>query len=396
MKTIKIFTLLLATGLFTAGCNNTEKEHEQDTAAHHDHDDHGEEVHFTAQQYQTLAMKVGNLPLRNISAYVEVNGQLEVPPQNEAAVTAIVGANVTKIMVIEGEKIKKGQALAYLSHPDLIKVQTDYVNSWSQLKYQEESYKRQQKMREENIGSGKEFQKVQADYLTTKAMTNGYEAQLSLMGLDIQQIREGDIYEEVPVISPISGYVRLVEVKMGQYVQPQKELFEIVNIDHIHADFMVFEKDMHKVKEGQKVYFTSESIPGKEMTAIIHSVGKSFEQDPKAIHLHAEIENKEGLLIPGMYVRGRIMTDEVESYALPESGVMREGDKHFIFTAKKSKHHGETEWTFTPIEVIAGKKQDGWVEVKLLKELPEGTLVARNNAYYLMADMNKESVEHSH
>ena len=155
------------------------------------------------------------------------------------------------------------------------------------------------------------------------------------MGLGLEQIQQSEIYEQVPVISPIDGHVRLVEVKTGQYVEPQTEMFEIVNIDHIHADLMVFEKDMHKVKQGQRIRFTIESLPGQELEAKIYSVGKAFEQEPKAIHLHAEIENKKGLLIPGMYIRGRIMINDVQSYALPEAGVVREGENISFLQRKK-------------------------------------------------------------
>jgi cobalt-zinc-cadmium efflux system membrane fusion protein len=214
--------------------------------------------------------------------------------------------------------------------------------------------------------------------------------------LSLGKIIQGEIYEQVPVSSPIGGHIRLVEVKTGQYVQPQTEMFEIVNTDHIHADLMVFEKDMHKVREGQKVLFTTESLPEKELEATIYSVGKAFEQGPKAIHIHAEIENKEGLLIPGMYIRGRIMTEDVEHYALPEASVVREGEKYFIFTAKKENNNGETKWTFKPVEITTGVKGDGWVVVKLLNPLPKETKVAWSNAYYLLAEMKKGESEHSH
>lgn len=400
---IKTYILLFAASLFLAACGNSghnEEGHEHENGEESEHREHGEgheeEVHFSEQQFQSLDMKVDTLPFRNISSYVEANGQLEVPPQNEAAVTAIIGANVTSIKVIEGDKVNKGQVLAYLSHPDLIKLQTDYSNSWNQLQYLEKEHQRQKKLYEEKVGSGKEYQKIQADYLSMKGNVKGYEAQLKLMGLSLEKIKQGEIYEQVPVPSPISGHIRLVEVKTGQYVQPQTEMFEIVNTDHIHADLMVFEKDMHKVQEGQKVRFTIESLPDKELEATIYAVGKSFEQDPKAIHIHAEIENKEGLLIPGMYIRGRIMTADIQSYALPEAAVVREGEKYFIFTAKKENDNGETEWAFEPVEVITGAKDDGWIEIKLLKPLLEKAKVAWNNAYYLLAEMKKGEAEHSH
>ena len=400
---IKTYILLFAASLFIAACGNSgheEEGHEHENgeaSEHHEHGEgHEEEVHFSEQQFQSLNMKVDTLPFRNISSYVEANGQLEVPPQNEAAVTAIIAANVTSIKVIEGDKVSKGQVLAYLSHPDLIKLQTDYFNSWNQLQYLEKEYQRQKKLYEEKVGSGKEYQKIQSDYQSMKGNVNGYEAQLKMMGLGQEKIKQGEIYEQIPVPSPISGHIRLVEVKTGQYVQPQTEMFEIVNINHIHADLMVFEKDMHKVKEGQKVRFSIESLPDKELEATIYAVGKSFEQDPKAIHLHAEIENKEGLLIPGMYVWGRKMTEIIQSYALPEAAVVREGEKYFIFTAKKENDNGETEWAFEPVEVIAGAIDEGWIEVKLLKPLENSVTVAWNNAYYLLAEMKKGEAEHNH
>ena len=400
---IKTYILVFAASFFVGACGDSGHEEEghehsgKNESEHHDHGEkHDEEVHFSEQQFNSLEMKIDSIPLRNINSYVEANGQLEVPPQNEAAVTAIIGANIVTIEVIEGDKVTKGQTLAYLSHPNLIRLQTDYVNNWNQLQYLEKEYQRQKRLYDEKVGSGKDFQKTLADYQSMKGMVRGYEAQLKLMGLGLDKIQQSEIYEQVPVISPIDGHIRLVEVKTGQFVEPQTDMFEIVNIDHIHADLMVFEKDMHKVKIGQKIRFMIESLPNQELEATIYSVGKAFEQDPKAIHIHAEIENKTGLLIPGMYVRGRIMIDDSLSLALPESGLVREGTKYFIFTARKEKEDGVTQWGFKPVEVIPGTKDEGWIEIKLLKPLPEYTKVAWNNAYYILAEMKKGEADHSH
>jgi len=341
-------------------------------------------------------MKIAPLASRNMSAYVEASGKLEVPPQNEATVTAVIGANVGSIKVIEGDEVKKGQVLAYISHPDLISLQTDYVNSWSQLQFLEKDFQRQKKLFEEKVGSAKAFENVQASYLTTKGQCKGYEAKLNMLGISSNAVREGNITSQIPIESPIDGHVRMVEVKIGQYVEPQKEMFEIVNINHIHADLMVFEKDMHLVKVGQKVRFSVESIPGRELEAIIYSVGKAFEQDPKAIHLHADIESKEGLLIPGTYINGRIMIKELASPALPEDALVREDGKYYAFVASKETSDSEVTWSFKPIEVHTGTTDNGWTEVHLLKTLSSNVDFVQNNAYYLMAEMKKEEAEHSH
>jgi len=349
-------------------------------------------IHLSQKQFESLGMKTGRAEHRNLSSFVEANGRLEVPPQNEATVTAIIGANVRRIMVIEGEKVNKGQPLAYLSHPDLIKLQTDYVNNWNELEYLEQEFERQKRLYEEEVGSGKTYQKVRGEYQSKKGMVRGYEAQLDLMGLNAQRILDGNLYDQVPVISPISGYVRKVRIKTGQYVQPQTEMVEIVNIDHIHADLMVYEKDVHKVKEGQKVVFSLASLGDKELEATIYAVGKSFEEDPKAVHIHADITNKEGLLIPGMYIRGKILTSETQGLALPEDAVIREVDRYYVFTAERDAE----EWNFTQHEIRVGSKDGGWIEVDFLESGMDTVQLALNNAYYLMAEMEKEEAGHVH
>lgn len=388
-----IYAIIIALTVILTSCSS-DGEHSHANGEHHDESkEHIEGLHITKQQFKAMEIKVDTIPLKNISAYVEANGQLEVPPQNIAEVTAIIGANVTDIRVIEGNKVAKGDVLAYLSHPNLIKIQTDYVGDWNRLQYLEKEYNRQKKLYDEKVGSGKEFQETESNYKTLKAEVKGQEIQLKQLNLRIENIRKSELYEKVPVISPINGYVQHVEVKLGQFVQPQTEMFEVVNIEHIHADLMVFESDMHKVKIGQKVIFNIQSQPGEELEAEIHTIGKAFEQNPKAIHLHAEIHSKKGLLLPGMYINGRIQTEDIKSLALPESAVVREGDKYVVFTAMKDN---ESNWTFKPIEVNVGSTDNGWMEVKFLQSTKPNTLFAMNNAYYLLAEMKKGEAEHEH
>lgn len=383
MKTVIIAGILI----FAFSACNQKPETAEESGSQEDNAEGGlTTVVLTAQQFNALGMKVDTLSKRNFSSVVVANGQLEVLPQNEASVTAIIGANIISIDVFEGKKVNKGQVLAYLSHPDLLNLQTRYLNSWSQLQYVEKDYQRQKKLYEEQIVSGKDFQKIQSDFLSLTGEVKNLEAQLKLLKLDPEKIKQGNIVEQVPVISPINGFIEKVNVKTGQYVDPQMQMFEVINNDHIHADLMVFEKDVHKVKEGQNVTFSIESVPGETLSAKIFAVGKSFEQNPKAVHVHAEIENKKGLLISGMYITGRISTGEDYAYALPEGAIVNEDGKSVIFISEQDKDG----WKFEPVEIISGQQEDGFVEIKLSSPLKKGSLVAMNNAYYLLSEMKKD------
>lgn len=350
------------------------------------------EVMLTAKQFEALQMKIDTLQMRKMGGYVEANGQLEVPPQNEATITAVVGANIVAIEVIEGDKVNKGQTVAYLSHPNIIQRQTDYLNAYSNSQFLKKKFDRQKTLYDAGVGSGANFQKSEAEYQASRSMAKGLEAQLQQLNISASGIRNGTIYQRIALRSPIEGYVQKVEINTGQYVEPQTNLMHVVDTHHVHADLMVFEKDVYKVKKGQKVTFSVQSIPGEELTAEIYSVGKTFERDMKALHVHAEIENKEGNLIPGMYIQGRIQTDNTMTQAIPESAIATNGDKSFVFTAKKE---GDA-WSFTPVEIIKNIHDGDWVAVTFLTATDPNTRYAQNNAYYLMAEMKKGDAEHSH
>lgn len=397
----KIFLpkLLFAAFLILGSCNNSKTEGganlDRNAEGHKEGEgEHAEmaEAMLTQQQFEALGMQIDTLHQRNLAGFVEANGQLEVPPQNEATVTVVVGANVSQILIIEGEQVKQGQVLAYISHPDLVQVQTEFLNASNQLGFQEKEFARQEKLYEAGVGSGELYQRTEAELNNAKGKIQGLKSQLRLLHLNPEQILQGNIAQRIPVVSPITGAVEKVNVKTGQYVQAQTSMFEIVNTDHVHADLMVFEKDVSKVHVGQEVQFNIASLPGIELKAEIISVGKTFEKDPKALHVHAEIRDKPKNLIPGMFVRGRILVDSTLTTALPENAIAKEGDTYFAF---KAEREGKG-WSFIPVEVIPGATSGEWTAVQFLSEVDSGIQFAFNNAYYLMAQMNKGEGGHSH
>ena len=311
-NTLYIIRTLVTLSLLATSCGPKENQNKKEGHPHNEevnkepkkeHSDR-DEVMLSAQQFEALKIKIDTIASRNMSSYVEANGTLEVPPQSEGAITSVIGANVASIEVIEGDKVNKGQVVAYLSHPNIIKMQTDYLNAFNGSNFLKKNYERQQKLYDAGVGSGANFQKAEARYDASKVMVSGMAAQLQLLNVSAQSVRNGSVAQRVALRSPIEGYIQKVEVKTGQYVEPQTELFEVVNTHHVHADLMVFEKDVYKVKKGQKVTFNIQSIQDDALSAEIYSVSKTFEDSPKALHVHAEIENKKGNLIPGMYIQG--------------------------------------------------------------------------------------------
>lgn len=254
-------------------------------------------IRLSALKFKSLGIKVGNIPTRDLSGVVNANGWLELFPQHKAVITTIFGANITEIKVIKGEKVKKDQILVYLSHPNLINLQTAYTRTYNQMQFLEREYHRQKRLHDEKIGSDDDiYQQTKARYQIIKSELEGYDAQLKQLNLDVKKLENGNISQYLPVVSPIDGYIEKILVQTGQFVDPQAQILSIINNDFIHADILVFEKDIHKVKMGQKVSFVVDSVPKRNFSATVFSIEKNFKRNPGVVRVHAEIHQKEYFL----------------------------------------------------------------------------------------------------
>ena len=434
---LKIFVLLIAAaGILLSGCSgdhahdeDSDHTHETETQtpeAEHAHEekeeDHAEEgaVHLTQLQLETAGIEMGRVQQLPLENSIKVNGFLELPPQNQANVSAILGGLVQEIYVREGDPIQAGEPLAELADPAFSQVQADYRKVVSSLDYLEEDYRRKERLLSDEVGSRREFQKAKSDYESAVAEKESIESKLRMLGLNTGQILEGNTYETVPLKAPIGGFVRVIEVNTGQYAEPRQALFEIVDNEHIHIDLLVYEKDIHKVSVDQKVLFRYTNQPsGQFYEARIFSVGKAFEDNPRAVRVHAEIEDRGEGLLPGMFVDGRIITQTQTARVLPDEAIVRDGEDYFVFMLpadeddhshdsdedhEQSEHADEThddhaeeeELEFTAVPIRPGITDAGFTEVRFFEAMPENARFVTKGAYYLLSEMRKGEGGHDH
>ncbi|RCW39052.1 MULTISPECIES: efflux RND transporter periplasmic adaptor subunit [Marinilabilia] len=427
MKSKIIIALLAVVTLMS--CNNN-KSKNSEPGEHTEKEGPEGVVLLNPQQREALDLELGTFQMRNLTTMVKTNGEMQVPPASSAEVTAVIGGNVRDIRVFHGDKVRRGQTLAILEHPDYIKLQEDFAELASRLEFLEMEYERQKELFENNVGAGREFQQVKSEYNSAKAKYQGLKARLQLLHLSPEKVKEGEISNSVPIVSPINGYVNEIDVKVGTYAGAQDMLFEITDNSEIHADFLVYENDVHLLEKGQKVHFTAANIPDKELTATIFAIGQEFEANARAVHVHASLDETVPGLIPGMYISGHILTDENYTRTLPNDAIVSEGTKSYIFVldeeATEAEHghevnhadedehaHDETHaeesdeeharheegthegegdevMAFRMVEVVAGLQDEGYTEVKLLNPLPDDTQIVMNTAYYLLSDLKKD------
>ena len=176
----------------------------------------------------------------------------------------------------------------------------------------------------------------------------------------------------------------------------------------------------------------SETIEGE-----IFGINKSFENNSKAISVHALIRNENHELIPGMYVSALIDVGENKTTVVPSEAVFTTDGKEFVFIRNKftdcKKHkncaghefcapsencpehpeceqhehsplkevctkHKECEehekckavenkeaFYFTMKEVRKGASDLGYTEVAFIDEVPNDAIIVTKGAFYLLS-----------
>ncbi|WP_033149085.1 efflux RND transporter periplasmic adaptor subunit [Prevotella sp. P6B1] len=376
----KIVIICFAAFTFTA-CNHTDKEPEYTTEVEEEVTD----VTLTDEQVKKLGISFGEMPNHEFSGEIEANGKLAVAPQSQASVSPCIGGNVKQILVHEGQKVNKGQLLAWISHPDLLDVQSRYLEAHNRLIYVASEYERQKKLYQEHVGSGKDYQQILSEYRLLQGQLRTTSAQLQMMGINPTSIANGKTFTSVALRAPITGTIEQINAVTGQYVDSQTTLFHIVNFNDIYADLLVFEKDLPKIKVGQQVVFELKSACGDKFTGRITSIGKIFNDTPKATHVRATIEGGEHEFAEGFYLCGKIASDSQLTKALSTEGLVDNAGKTYAFTAT----HEKGIWTFHPVEVTKGREEKGFVEIVRLNESVTNTQFALNGSYYILSEMKK-------
>lgn len=390
--------ILLIMGTMITACTNGKEKQSEKTAESKAEEEPAEGLELSDAQMQAVGIVIGNIERRNLSAVVKASGTLEVPPQNEAQVNALSGGVIFRINVMEGQKVGKGQVLAIIENQDLLKIQQDYLSAKNGFAYVDAEYNRQKQLKEAGAGTGKSFQLSQANYNSELSRIKALERQLQQLGISPKQIATGNLTSRYPIISPIKGTIGTISAQTGSYAQPGTSLMDIVDNSKIHADLVVYEKDLTRIRVGQLVNFQLTNQNNQLIEGKIYGINKSFENDSKGVVVHAIISKPGGNLIPGMYVTGLINVGTELLTVVPVDAVVKAEGKEYIFVVeeesekKQEKPSGGSEEKeaekathFKKIEVATGVSELGYIQIKPLEKLPENAQIVTKGAFYLQS-----------
>ena len=342
------------------------------------------EATLTTDQMKTIGIQLGSVEQKQLTASLKTNGVLKVPNQNRASINSIYSGVIKSLLVQPGNAVKKGQTIATIANPEFIQVQSEYQSINSKIIFAEQEYNRQKELQEGNAGALKNLQNAETELRTLRSRKASLQQQISLMGVNPLAISNGKLVSVLSVQSPINGVVSSVTVKMGSYIDLSTVIAEVVDNSQLHLDLFVYEKDLPKLKNNQTIHFTVTNDPGKEYDAQIFSLGSSFENESKAVSVHAMVKGDKTGLIDGMNVTANISLDKATLPAVPTEAIVSYQGKDYIFIVD-AVNAKENTTRFKRIPVVKGTSEVGYSEITLLEELPANAKVVTKAAFFILA-----------
>ncbi|MCC6383652.1 MAG: efflux RND transporter periplasmic adaptor subunit [Bacteroidia bacterium] len=368
---------------------------------------------------KAIQLELGTIEKKQLTASLKANGLLSVPNNNKATVNSLFGGIVTTILVQTGNNVSKDQTIATLANSEFIVMQEEYLSTVAKAEFAQLEYDRQLAMKEENATSLKSFQQAESELKSLNAKQASLKARLILAGLNPDSLSEKNISPVISIKSPISGAISKINVNIGSLADANTSIAEIVDNSQLHLDLYVYEKDLKKLAIGQTIHFTLTNNPGKEYDADIYSISNTFEPNTKAVAVHATVKGDKHGLIDGMSITALVSLDQATVDAVPVKAIVNYDGLDYIFIVKDSSafsiqslhnqpvdghlHQASsqpvnlnTETTFKRILIRKGTTDVGYSEITLLEDVPPGSWIVTNGAFFLMAKITNQGEEHEH
>lgn len=288
-----------------------------------------------------VAVEVAAAKHSGLSEGVEVTGSLE--SKFYADVRTQIPGLVKQVFVTEWVRVKKGQplaridlaeteALAKRAEAGLESAKAALAEAQVAANRADREQSRTLKLKESGLATQQAVDDSRSETEAAKARLEAARAQIGVANEDLRQIRAR--LAKGLVTAPLDGVVALRDVNIGDLTSDAaagKPIFRIVDNRLLNLTVTVPSVDSARVKAGQPLEFSVDSIPGKKFSGKVMFINPELSSADRSLKVIAEVQNVPELLKGGLFAKGQIITGTRSSVLL----VPRSAISALELTAKK-------------------------------------------------------------
>jgi membrane fusion protein (multidrug efflux system) len=239
-----------------------------------------------------------------------------IEPWTDLELLAKINGEVVEVPMTEGDKVTKGQIIARIDPTDY-QIALDAAKASYRMAHA--NLKRFEKLFEKRLIAKSEFEKNETQVQTTKAEMEKAELNLS----------------RCTITAPMSGVIRRLDAKKGLLLSVADPIARILEIDRVKAVIGIPESDVPAVRNIDTVQLTVQALNNFKIEGRKHFLAASPENIARLYKLELAIDNPDGLLLPGMFVRAEIVKKAAKaSLSVPLYTVITRNQEQFVYVEK--------------------------------------------------------------
>jgi cobalt-zinc-cadmium efflux system membrane fusion protein len=298
---------------------------------------------FTIPQEQMAHVQVLTVQPTTLPRTLRLTGAVAYNSFRTTPVITQVSGPVSRVAVVPGQKVHKGEPLLYVASPDYSQLRTNYLKTKEAYALAQKAYARARDLYEHKAIAEQNLEQAQTAEIQASGDLASAQAALKVMGItDPDALMQGPPSLEVPVRAPISGEVVEQNVSAGQLIQPgTTQCFVISDIGTVWVLVNIYQKDLPYVHVGNTVTIQTDTY-ADAFHGRISYVAASLDPNTRTLQARIETNNPGEKLKKDMYVVATVNAGTIpNAIALPDAAVLRDSENQpFVYVAAGSNQFG--------------------------------------------------------
>lgn len=278
---------------------------------------------------------LGEPKVEDVAGSLQVAARIDTDASRIARIGSPVAGRIIKLLVLEGQYVHRGQALATLHSTDLSDTQFAFIKAYSQEQLAEKAAERAEQLVKADVMGQAELDRRRAEQLQASTEAQAFRTQLGVLGMSDAAIRKLETVRKLnadyPVISTISGTVLDRKVTIGQIVQPAEMAFMVADLSNVWVIADVPEQSAGKLHRGMEVIVKIPALPEQEIKGKLSYVSPIVDPNTRTVQVRMDLPNPKGIFKPAMLANLTFIDASERKNTIPSTAVVREDNKDYIF-----------------------------------------------------------------
>ncbi len=273
-------------------------------------------------------------------------------PKAQFIVAPKISGRLERLYVDVGDPVRRNQVVARLDDAEYIEqvgqakaelavARANVEEARSDLDIAEKEFVRIEALRGQRVTSQAELDLSRAKYDAQQARLKVAQAQVDqrLAALRAAEVRLG--YASVRATWPENGTdnPRVVGerfVDEGATLSANAQMLSVLDISGLRAVFHVTERDYPRLRVGQPAEVVLDALPGMVFAGQVSRIAPIFREASRQARIELELDNAEGLMKPGMFIKATLELGRAEDVLLvPSVALVRRDGGQGLFVVSE-------------------------------------------------------------